>query len=134
MTPRGIRLDNPGNIRHGAAWRGLERKQDDPDFCAFIDPLHGIRALAKVLLAYESRHGLRTIREIISRWAPGNENDTESYIRAVSAWVNRGPTEFYDVTDPHAMAALVTAIIRHENGQNPYSEKMIREGVALALA
>ena len=48
--PRGIRNNNPGNIRHGANWQGLNPKGRDIDsaFCVFTAPIYGIRALAKV--------------------------------------------------------------------------------------
>src|SRR3546814_980809 len=28
MIPRGIRLNNPGNIEHGAPWEGLDRSEE----------------------------------------------------------------------------------------------------------
>ena len=134
MTTRGIRNRNPGNIRRSAAdWRG-KIAGDDAEFETFVHEVYCLRALAKTLLTYQKRHGLTRIRDFIARWAPPVENDTEAYIRAVSAATNRATTDFYDVTDPAALAALVAAIIRHENGVQPYSDKTIREGVALALA
>ena len=33
--PRGIRNNNPGNIRHSDQWKGLTPEQPDPDFCTF---------------------------------------------------------------------------------------------------
>ncbi len=51
--PRGVRNNNPGNIRLGIAWNGLAPEQTDPDFCQFITPQFGIRALCIVLLTYQ---------------------------------------------------------------------------------
>jgi hypothetical protein len=138
--PRGIRNANPMNLRHGDDWWGLSPTRSDPAFCTFVETdgrpaeVWGIRAGARILLRYQRKHRLTCIRDFITRWAPPNENDTAAYVRSVSASTNRAPTEFYDVTDPAALAALVTAIITHENGVQPYSDKTIREGVALALA
>ena len=42
---RGERNNNPGNIRHGAKWQGLASTQTDKDFCQFISPEYGIRAI-----------------------------------------------------------------------------------------
>ena len=56
--PRGIRNNNPGNIRHGANWQGLNPngRNIDSAFCVFESPVFGIRALAKVLINYKKIH------------------------------------------------------------------------------
>lgn len=130
MAPRGIRNHNPGNIEAGDPWVGAVGS--DGRFAIFDRPEHSIRALAKILLGYRSRHGLRTIREYINRWAPPVENDTAAYIAAVCAWCAAGPDDDYPLT-AESLAPLVTAIIRHENGQQPYSPETIAAGIALAL-
>ena len=81
--PRGIKNNNPGNIRHGANWQGLNPngRDIDPAFCVFNTPVAGIRALAKVLVNYKKIHGLKTVWEFISRYAPSNENQTIAYIQ-----------------------------------------------------
>lgn len=60
--PRGIRNNNPGNIRHSDQWKGLTPEQPDPDFCTFSTPEYGIRAMGVILLNYQRKHGLKTIR------------------------------------------------------------------------
>lgn len=130
---RGIRNNNPGNIeKNGIAWQGLAPadQQTDPRFYVFSSPVYGIRALAKVLKTYRDQHGLTTIAGIISRWAPPVENNTGAYISAVAAAVGKSPAAPLDfATD---LQPLVTAIIRHENGLQPYSAATIAEGVSLA--
>ena len=76
-TPRGIRNNNPGNIRWGSDWKGLKKdgKQQDPSFCIFETPEYGIRALAKLLRNYQRLYGLNTPYRIISRYAPPTENE-----------------------------------------------------------
>jgi hypothetical protein len=133
MTARGLRLANPGNIRHGDAWRGLTADQPDPAFCQFSAPVYGIRAMAKILLSYQ-RRGIRTIKGIISAWAPPSENDTDAYSRDVAQRAGIFETDQIDVRDPEVCAALVKGIIWHENGSQPYSDNTINDGVKLAIS
>lgn len=128
--PRGIRNNNPGNLRHSTdQWLG-EVPGDDKAFKAFSDPFYGIRALAKLLLNYERKYGLRTISGIISRWAPDNENDTAAYIDAVAKACGVEPFQVLDVAA--MLPSLVRAIIAHENGQQPYTDEQISQGIAMA--
>jgi hypothetical protein len=130
---RGIRNNNPGNIRRTSdKWRGLAPLQTDPEYFVFDAPVWGIRAMAKLLLNYQRNYGLTTIREIISRWAPDNENDTESYIRSVSLSMGIADDQPLMLGASKAEhAALVKAIIKHENGINPYSDDLIFEAIDL---
>ena len=131
IMARGIRNNNPGNIRHGASkWQGMSAEQTDKEYIQFDDPIYGIRAMAKLLQNYESRYGLNTIRGLISRWAPPNENITSAYIASVSQKLDVSPDQKINVRE--VMAPLVTAIIIHENGMQPYSEALITEGIARA--
>ena len=130
---RGIRNNNPGNIRRTSdRWKGLSASQTDPAFFQFDSPVYGIRAMAKLLRNYCAKYGLCTVREIITRWAPPNENDTESYIRSVSLSMGVGESDTLDLADDAVLQSLVKAIIKHENGLNPYSAATIAQGVALA--
>lgn len=128
---RGIRLNNPGNIRHGDAWRGLTEDQPDSAFCKFSAPVYGIRAIVKILLTYQSR-GIVTIRGIIMHWAPPAENDTVAYVADVSARVGVYELDALDVRNRATCAGLVKALIWHENGAMPYSENTIADAMTLA--
>ena len=132
MTARGIRNNNPGNIRHGDAWQGLAEQQTDSSFCVFRSPEYGIRALAKVLLNYEKKYGLNTVRKVISRYAPSMENDTESYIKSVAGQLGVDADEPITVRDKATLLVLVKAIIRHENGEQPYSNEILIKGLEMA--
>ena len=130
--PRGIRNNNPGNIRKsGDAWQGLADIQPDPEFFAFADPVYGIRALAKILRNYRDRYGLNTVQGIINRWAPPVENNTGAYVRMVANKVGVAPTEPL-TWDAGQMRRLVSAIIQHENGKQPYSMATIADGISRA--
>ncbi|PHM22711.1 structural protein [Xenorhabdus ehlersii] len=128
---RGIRNHNPGNIRHGDKWQGLRDIQTDKSFCQFGAPEYGIRAMLKILRNYERKYGDNTIRQFISRWAPPNENNTESYIVYVCKSVGIASSAVVDVENVATMSRLVKAIIQMENGQQPYSDEIIKRAFEL---
>lgn len=132
MIPRGIRNHNPGNIRHGDKWPGLSVEQTDSSFCVFDAPEYGIRALAKILLNYERKYGLNTVRKIINRYAPEVENDTVSYVASVAGQLGVTADEVIDISDMAVMLVLVKAIIRHENGCQPYDNEVLIKGIRMA--
>ena len=141
--PRGIRNNNPGNIRwSNDQWKGLIPKDQasDNSFCVFRSPEYGIRAMARILRKYTTYKGMPgvgkpnidTVREIISRWAPAIENDTEAYIQSVASKLGTTANAPFDVYDNAIMLKLLKAIIMHENGQQPYSDVQIMSGINLA--
>lgn len=119
---RGIRNNNPGNIRWGDEWKGLvpEAQRTDKSFCQFKAPEFGIRAMIIILRNYQSKYGLKTITGIIKRWAPPNENDTQAYIRSVAQATGTDADKPIDLTDSRKLFPLLQAIIKHENGTQPY--------------
>lgn len=132
MIPtRGERNNNPGNIRQGSNWQGLTPGQPDASFCSFTDAKYGFRALAKVLLVYGQK-GFDTVRTIIERWAPENENNTAAYVAAVAAAMGCHPDTHLNTADYSQLYPLVCAIVRHENGRNIYPRTTIDAGLALA--
>ncbi len=134
-TPRGIRNNNPGNLRRSAdRWAGLAEIQVDAEFLQFAEPVFGLRALARTLYNYQAKHRLGTIRAVVSRFAPASENDTAAYAAAVSADMRASADEPVDLADPEELAALVKAIVRHENGEQPYSDDLVDQAVKRALA
>lgn len=131
--PRGIRNNNPGNIRaDGTPWQGLVAGSD-PSFATFESPEAGIRALAKNLLTYQDKHGLNTVMGIVNRWAPPGENNTQAYVNAVSKEMGVQPGDNINLRDPETLSKLTKAIIRHENGRNPYRSQTLARGVESAL-
>lgn len=133
--PRGIRNNNPLNIRKGQDWEGETATERDPEFESFRSPEYGIRAAARIINNYRSYYGLTTVRGIISRWAPPTndkgefENDTESYIASVANALGVTPDTPLTAADT---PNLISAMIYHENGQQPYSMDTIMTGVAMA--
>ncbi len=132
---RGIALNNPLNIRISPSlWKGKITPGRDGQFETFDTPENGIRAGAKLLLNYYERYGLNTVREIISRFAPVGENDTESYIADVAARIHADADAALDLKDCAQITALITAIIHHEQGSVPYSAAQLTTGITRALA
>jgi hypothetical protein len=119
--------------------------QGDSEFVQFTAPRWGIRAIARVLITYQDKRlakdGSRidSVREIIERWAPPTENNTEAYVLTVARAVGFDPDfEGVDVFDFDVMRSLVKSIIRHENGPGSlpgghwYGDSIIADGLTLA--
>lgn len=86
--PRGLRNNNPLNIRHSASrWQGVRAEQTDKAFVQFASITMGYRAAWRILESYfnhfEAQQVPFTPRNIIHRWAPPDENDSEAYLRQV---------------------------------------------------
>jgi hypothetical protein len=139
--PRGIRNHNPGNIlRAGNAWRGLAPEQPDGEFCTFIAPEWGLRALILVLQAYR-RRGITTVSRIITTYCPpvhtfpdGRQmrQDTGAYVRFVAQALGVAPDAEIDVTRRSVLRRLLPAIVRKENGQQPYPPEVFERAMDLA--
>ena len=132
MTTRGLRNNNPGNIeRNNIAWNGMSSDQSaDSRYVVFDAPEYGIRAMGRVLNTYYTIHTLQTVRGIIGRWSPPSENQTESYINHVAQRLDISPDTPINWTIENRVK-LVAAIIKHENGVQPYSTEFIRQSVLM---
>ncbi len=142
---RGYLNNNPGNMdRSEPRWDGELRDVNDPRvtpfqvhelqygrFCVFVDAQHGIRALAKNILAYYNQLQLNSVNGIIDKWAPPNENNTTAYINRVCLSLGVTPNSVIDPRQRKTMRELVTAIINVECGGNPYTTE-IDEGLTMA--
>lgn len=115
--PRGIRNNNPLNIRIGNVWLGEVDNPTDPAFEQFKTIEYGLRAGFIILRRYIRRYNKRTIQEIVSTWAPSNENNTKAYINSVCSTMKRDADEKLRYEDKPTMCALVDAMIRVECGQ-----------------
>ena len=131
---RGWRNRNPGNIEHVPAnrWQGLADPPSDGRFCRFTSHEHGIRALAALLTSYQDRRGLRTVQEIITRWAPPGENDTGAYVAAVARRMGVGAEEPVDLHRHDQLRPLVEAIIAQECAGLAYPAAVIDRALTMA--
>ena len=75
-----IGKNNIFNIRAGKAqWLGMTGTRRG--FVEFDTQEHGIRAWLILMRNYRRKYGCRTIRQIVTRFAPPSENNTERYIK-----------------------------------------------------
>ena len=136
---RGQRNNNPLNIRHSKdKWQGAAMTQTDTDFVQFETMAYGYRAAWRVLESYWKHfHCTKqyyNVKNIITRWAPPTENDTQTYIRTVLRLTGLGGNEHLPQpsrgVDTERLEKLVAAMTTMECGI-PYGEvdmKAIREG------
>lgn len=136
---RGYRNRNPGNIdwNERNRWQGQigiepPPRNGRPRFAVFESHEFGIRALAALLTTYQDRHGLRTIRGIVNRWAPPVENATGAYVAFVSQRMKRDPDDRLNLHTYADMRPLVEAIIHKELGGQPYDNATLDEGLRRA--
>ena len=119
--PRGLRNNNPLNIRRsGDKWQGLKTLQEDREFFQFETIELGWRAAFVILCkTYYGKYKLRTIRDIVSRWAPPKENNTEAYIRHVSDYTGIAPNKVLGSPQEHPTQWLLIgyAMAVVENGK-----------------
>ena len=125
---RGLQNNNPLNIRHSADhWQGAAEKQTDKSFVQFKTLPYGYRAAWKVLdtyfLTFRRERKPYTVRNIIARWAPPTENDTEAYVRSVVRLSGLGgnesiprPLHFYNYDELEKTARLIAGMTCVENG------------------
>ena len=125
MLSRGYRNNNPLNIRRSRdKWKGMSPKQTDPAFVQFQTMAYGYRAAFVLLRTYRQKYGYNTIRQIVKRWAPPSENNTDRYIENVSRWTGIDPDKLIAGQDANAMMAIVAAMSRMENGVQARMEEV----------
>ena len=95
---------------------GDVRRSRDPAFKQFESLAWGYRAIFVLLDIYRTRHGLRTIAEMIGRWAPPTENRTQTYIRTVAQRTGIAADRPLDTRDRATMIPIAAAISLVENG------------------
>lgn len=141
LPPRAVRNQNPGNIEaNSIPWKGLaditemtfdQRKEQR--FCVFTGAVWGFRALAVLIRNYRDRYGLITVHDIISRFAPSNENNTAAYIKSVCDAVGTEPNKPLNLDDAITLQSLCRAIAVHESGGWLFQTPDLEKGVAMAL-
>ena len=84
-TPRGIRNNNPLNVRRypNSSWVGMKAEQTDEDFLQFTDIVYGYRATLIIIARTYRKRGWNTVESILTHYAPSTENNTKAYISAV---------------------------------------------------
>lgn len=127
MIPRGLRNNNPGNLRLSKdKWKGLREKQEDKSFFQFVSIEWGYRALIITLQNYRRKHGCQSIRDFIKRYAPDVENNTEAYINTVCSKMGKKDDWCPNIDDEVTMIMFASAISYVENGQLAIIEDIVK--------
>jgi hypothetical protein len=113
---RGIRNNNPGNIRLGINWLGRVVPGKDLSFVEFKTMPLGVRALY-IDLINKHKSGLNTIQKVIYKYAPPSENLTDAYVSAVAQDMKIPATQVFTPTAKN-FTTFVKAIVKHENGKD----------------
>lgn len=131
--PRGIRNNNPGNIKvSNNAWRG--KIGNDGTFERFDSAVNGLRAAAILLRTYATQYGLDTVEKIGSRWAPtgSGEAGNASWAGGVSQYSGLGLTTPLNINSQPTMIALLRGIVAQENGapyRGYYSDAVLAQAI-----
>lgn len=133
--PRGIRNNNPGNIKIGGSpWTGKIPVDENTDgtFEQFTEMKWGVRAMVKLIYNYVHKYHVKDLHGIISKYAPSSENNVEAYVQSVAKNSQINPhdnaRDWYNNVDD--VSRLISAMIYHENGQR-VDVKTIKEGITL---
>jgi len=125
---RGIRNNNPLNIRLGKTkWKGQVDIQTDTAFCQFIAPEWGFRAAFCLFRTYATKYRLTCVKDIVTRWAPASENNTQRYIQRVCEWTGYGGNQRLSEAD---WPKLAKAMARQETS-HIYDDDVIQRGFEL---
>jgi hypothetical protein len=114
--PRGIRNNNPLNIKIGNDWQG-ERANTDGVFEEFVTMQFGFRAAFIILKKYIKKYGRNTIRKIVHSWSPDGEKAESAYMSCVSQWAGIALDDVIEFEDKESMCKIVQGMARVENGR-----------------
>lgn len=124
---RGLRNHNPGNVRAAPNAVG-----NDGSFPQFGSDADGLAAMARQLMLYGDR-GNNSISGILHTYAPSSENNTRAYIDDVSRATGYQAQDRVNLHDPAVLRNLMSAMISHENGTQPFSRDQLDAGVSSAI-
>ena len=115
---RGIENCNPGNIRRSRVrYLGELHPSQDTHFKQFESMAWGYRAMFVLLDSYSKRYGLKSLGEMLTRYAPPTENHTALYIESVCDMTGIKADTELDTHSKRVMVPIVAAMSRIENGR-----------------
>lgn len=115
---RGIENCNPGNIRRSRVrYLGELHPSQDTHFKQFESMAWGYRAMFVLLDSYSKRYGLKSLGEMLTRYAPPTENHTALYIESVCDMTGIKADTELDTHSKRVMIPIVAAMSRIENGR-----------------
>lgn len=98
--------NNPGNLRNvgGEGFQSFPTIED------------GVRGMGNQLDLYFNRDGLTTVRGIVSKYAPPNENQTDTYVSKVAKDLGVDPDAPLS-WDPATRSKLISSMMHMETGK-----------------
>ena len=131
---RGLKNRNPGNLRNLSTvhWQGLI-SGDTKGFAVFDSDTNGIRAAIIDLHTHYIRNRETSILGLIAVYAPPVENNTKEYATYVAGRLGVDPLATITF-DRRTADELIRAIIKIEQGMQPYDDATIGAGVEAAFA
>lgn len=114
--PRGIRNNNPLNIKIGNDWQG-ERENTDGVFEEFQTMEYGLRAAFLILRKYINKYGRNTIRKIVQSWSPDGDRIESAYMSCVAKWCCLLLDDEIKFEDKNTMCMIVQGMAYVENGR-----------------
>jgi hypothetical protein len=129
MKTLNVRNNNPLNIRFNEnnQWNGQTGQSFG--FAVFESPEYGFRAAYKLISTYQTAYDLYSVKEIISRWAPASENDTQGYIDFITEKLNKW--EWTPVTRQE-IAPLLYYMSQFEGAKDAFTIEQVNAGIGLA--
>ncbi len=113
--------NNPGNIRFIAdpakRWQGMLPTARN-GYAEFDTPENGVRAAYQQFAKYQ-REGLKTILQMITRWAPEHENPTSAYVQFLTKRVGTLADAPLDLSKQRG--PFLAGVFRFEQGYDSYT-------------
>ncbi len=114
--PRGIRNNNPGNIKDGPFAQSMPGYSgSDGTFARFVTPDAGAKAMDSLLSTYGNK-GINTVSGVVNRWAPPSENNSTVYAATVAKQLGVDPNAPINMGDAAIRQQLAGGITSYENG------------------
>ncbi|MDE3023826.1 MAG: hypothetical protein KGI54_18575, partial [Pseudomonadota bacterium] len=102
-------LNNPGNIMLPGT----------NTLASYNSKGAGLLAMRNLLLRYQNKYKLNTVKGIVGRWDAASDPNHAAYVKNVTKWMKeQGYSGKLNLNDPHVMSALMSDMIRQEGTGN----------------
>jgi hypothetical protein len=126
-VPQGLVNNNPLNIKYSPDNPWLGQTGREGEFSTFQSPDYGMRAGDKVLQTYGEKYGIDNISDVITRFAPPSENDTNAYIDYVTNKIGMERDEAIDLSDSDFRKNLTSIMAEYETGYKGLEERILSD-------